>query len=314
MEVETDELDQLVTQALQHDGRASFSRIAEVLGVSERTVARRYQRLRGARVLRVYGHCRPEVVGGTNWLLRIECMPDAAERIASALAARANTNWVRLTPGGTEIVCGLRADADDVLLTHLPRMQRVVGFTAHCVLNRFRGEDPQWHDWDERLSAEQSAAFPRPVAATGLPQLDDVDRAVLDVLVVDGRTSLADIAAQVGVSESAARRRVRDLRESGALHFEVEFEPRAFGRHTEAMLWLTVQPSALASTGDRLAEHPEIAYSAATSGRTSLVASVICRDVSAFYAYFTHRIGAIPEVAQAESTLYSRTVKRQRGG
>lgn len=41
-----DPLDLKLLHALQIDGRAPFSRIAEVLGVSDQTVARRFRRLR----------------------------------------------------------------------------------------------------------------------------------------------------------------------------------------------------------------------------------------------------------------------------
>lgn len=48
MEMEShtfDQLDLQVLSALEVDGRASFSRIGAVLGVSDQTVARRYRRL-----------------------------------------------------------------------------------------------------------------------------------------------------------------------------------------------------------------------------------------------------------------------------
>ena len=53
--ITVDDLDRQVAQCLGVDGRASFSAIAEVLGVSDQTVARRYRRLRSAGVLRVVG-------------------------------------------------------------------------------------------------------------------------------------------------------------------------------------------------------------------------------------------------------------------
>src|ERR1700722_16375393 len=48
-----DALDLQLVYALQLDGRASFSLIGEVLGVSDQTIARRYHRLRSAGLLRV---------------------------------------------------------------------------------------------------------------------------------------------------------------------------------------------------------------------------------------------------------------------
>ncbi|MFI6833783.1 Lrp/AsnC family transcriptional regulator [Kribbella sp. NPDC050241] len=50
-----DDLDRAIAHALHIDGRAPFNRIAAVLGVSDQTVARRYQRLRSGGLLRVVG-------------------------------------------------------------------------------------------------------------------------------------------------------------------------------------------------------------------------------------------------------------------
>lgn len=58
-----DHLDRCLIQALQFDGRVPFSRIAEVLGVSDQTVSRRYTRLRTAGLIRVIGLTDPAVLG-----------------------------------------------------------------------------------------------------------------------------------------------------------------------------------------------------------------------------------------------------------
>ena len=50
---EFDQLDRQLLQALQLNGRAPFSRIAEVLEVSDQTIARRYSKLRSTCALRV---------------------------------------------------------------------------------------------------------------------------------------------------------------------------------------------------------------------------------------------------------------------
>src|SRR6195952_3076649 len=68
--VEFDDLDRGLLHALQVDGRAPFRRIAEVLGVSDQTVARRYARLRSTNALRVLGLVDPTTVGDIQWSVR----------------------------------------------------------------------------------------------------------------------------------------------------------------------------------------------------------------------------------------------------
>lgn len=138
-----DDLDRCLTHAFQLDGRVPFSRLAEVLGVSDQTVARRYHRLRSTGVVRVVGVPEVTKLGRVLWLLRVRCMPDAAGAIATALARRDDTAWVSLTSGGTEITCytsAPRQEADEgLLLGQLPRTPRVVSVTAHRLLRRFAG-------------------------------------------------------------------------------------------------------------------------------------------------------------------------------
>lgn len=75
-----DDLDRALLHALQVDGRASFRRIAEVLEVSDQTVARRYARLRAARALQVLGIGDPSIPRATQWLLRVRAASDTAAR------------------------------------------------------------------------------------------------------------------------------------------------------------------------------------------------------------------------------------------
>ncbi len=91
-----DELDRQLVRALQIDPRAPFSRIADVLGVSEQTVARRYRRLRADGYLRVLGLVSLRAAGATEWLVRIGCRPGGARRLADALARREERVRVRL--------------------------------------------------------------------------------------------------------------------------------------------------------------------------------------------------------------------------
>ncbi|HVT67409.1 MAG TPA: AsnC family transcriptional regulator, partial [Trebonia sp.] len=137
-----DDLDRQLTQCLGIDGRASFSAIAEVIGVSDHTVARRYRRLRTAGLLRVVGLRYPKAAGYANWFLRLRCVPGSGEAIAAALAQRGDTAWVQLLSGDTEVLCALRAGGPhgtESLLARLPRSGRIVAVTAYSRLHMFTG-------------------------------------------------------------------------------------------------------------------------------------------------------------------------------
>ena len=81
-------VDRQLVRALQLEPRASFSRLAATLDVSEQTIARRYRRLRRDGLLRIVGVVDPRALGQTDWMVRLRCRPDGALAVAEALARR----------------------------------------------------------------------------------------------------------------------------------------------------------------------------------------------------------------------------------
>jgi DNA-binding Lrp family transcriptional regulator len=314
--ITVDDLDRQLTQCLGADGRASFSAIAEVLGVSDQTVARRYRRLRSAGALRVVGLRYPKASGRPSWFLRLRCVPGSGEAIAAALAKRPDTAWVQLLSGDTEVLCSLRgdpADGTESLLTRLPRSGRIVAVTAYSQLHMFTGGPDALGFMDvlpvsrvEPLRV-QVRAQPGPPGADDASELDD---ALFAALALDGRTPYADLATATAYSETTVRRRMDQLREAGRLYFDLELDMPSFGFRSSTWLWLSVPPSHLAEVGTALAKFPEIAYVTATTGPANLSACVVCRDEESLYEFLTAKVGALPGVERVETALIIRTVKQ----
>jgi DNA-binding Lrp family transcriptional regulator len=312
--VTLDGLDHQLIQALQTDGRAPFSRIGAVLGVSDRTVARRYRRLREAGAARVVAQTDAWRTGEVRWYIRIRCTPDAALPVAQALARRPDTFWVQLMSGGTEINCvtqvGSADERDALLLQKLPRTPRVVGVSAHCLLHLFFGGALEYPALVDSLSSTQVDALrPEVLPAADATVLEDGDRRLIRALGEDARAGFPELAAATGWSESTAKRRLESLRRAGALYFDVDLDPLPLGFEAPAILWLSVPPADLAEVGGAVAAHPEVAFVAATTGATNLVASVVCRDVRALYRYLTERLATLPAIRSIETTPIIRTLK-----
>ncbi|GGW41951.1 AsnC family transcriptional regulator [Streptomyces lucensis JCM 4490] len=313
-----DELDRRLVHALQLDGRAPLKFIAEVLGVSDQTVARRYRRLRGSGAMRVLGLPDARRFGHIEWLVRVRCTPDTAAGVAGALARRDDTSWVSLTAGGTEIVCLTRAphraEGASLLLQKLPRTPRVVDISAHYILHTFFGGPTGWHGKTHALTDEQAELLrprlPEPPPRSARVEMREGDAELLAALASDGRAGYAELALATGWSESTARRRLEHLREMRALFFDVEIDATLLGYEADIMLWLTVPPAELVGVAEELSHHPEVVFTAATSGQSNLVAFLVCRDIDAFYDYLSTRIGALRTVSHVESAPVLQSVKR----
>ncbi|MEU9759287.1 Lrp/AsnC ligand binding domain-containing protein [Streptomyces sp. NPDC047985] len=59
-----------------------------------------------------------------------------------------------------------------------------------------------------------------------------------------------------------------------------------------------------------MGHHPEVAYATATTGRTDLLATVLCRDDEHLHDCLADRIGALPDVGTVETAPIIRTRKR----
>ena len=314
-----DLLDTQILHALQIDGRASFTAIANVLAVSDQTVARRYRRLHSAGAVRVRGLLEPSETGGTQWIVRIRCVPDGAGRLAEALARRDDTSWISLTGGGAEIICVVDApygfDRPVAVLDRLPRSGGVVAIDAHCVLHEFFGGTESLIGKNGPLTADQVRALrpvpPRRPAVVRPP--DPGDGRLLRALNHDGRATVTALAQATGWSQSAVHRRITQLTEARSLYFDVDFDQALFDLGMRAVLWLRVRADRLAAVGRTLADHPEVGYAAATTGATNLYCAVACPSPGALYTYLTVRIAALDGIQHVETAPITRSAKTSGG-
>ncbi|WP_371526295.1 Lrp/AsnC family transcriptional regulator [Streptomyces sp. NBC_01283] len=314
-----DPLDVKLLQALELDGRAPFSKIAAVLGVSDQTVARRYRKLVSDGNLRIVAVRDHEKLGQDQWMLRLRCAPDGADAIATALARRPDTSWIGLTSGGTEVVCctrpRTRTDQDELLLAKLPRTPHIVDIRAQQMLHRFFGGPDGWLMKHGPLSDEQVAALrctpPAPAVRDGAPlRIEPEDEPLVAALEQDGRATYPELQQATGRSESAVKRRLGALLASGVIYIDIEYADALIGLRVGTMLWITTAPWAMDSVGKALASHAEIAHATAVAGPSNLMATAVARDIPALYTYLSQKLGQLDGVQHVETAPFMRRVKQ----
>ncbi|MET3808191.1 DNA-binding Lrp family transcriptional regulator [Nakamurella sp. UYEF19] len=322
-----DDLDRKILQALQINGRAAFSLIGEVVGVSEQTVARRYRRLREQGVVRVVGLVDPTRLGQLDWMVRITCRPDASGALAAALARRDDVAWVSLTGAGNEIVASLRARTQDareeLLLRRLPKTEQVLDLAAAIVMHRFTGlYDNDWQAYRGGLGDQAVAALAharggqpdtvQPDARPSEPSeitsgatvpaapLLPEDQPLLAALARDGRTPISVLAKASGWSQGRTRRRLDTLIDDGALYLDVDLFMPALGFPLMAMLWMTVEPQHLDAFGNALVKESAVTFAGAITGSSNISAAVALTEVDSLYR-FVNRVGDLaPGLRQLE--------------
>ncbi|MGH3999264.1 MAG: Lrp/AsnC family transcriptional regulator [Pseudonocardiaceae bacterium] len=109
-------------------------------------------------------------------------------------------------------------------------------------------------------------------------------------------------------SAATITRRVAELRQRGALFFDVEMDDAFLGITASAMLWMSVAPAHLDRVATALAGYEELAFVTATTGPTNLLAHALCPDPEALHHHLTRRL-AFDTITSIETAPVLRTLK-----
>lgn len=99
-----DQVDRVLLQTLQRDGRTPFTQIAKQTGVSEATIRSRYQALVEDGVIRTVGMVDPYALGyQAPALLNLCVQPDKIDEIAQKIAAFPEVRYLANTLGSIDL-------------------------------------------------------------------------------------------------------------------------------------------------------------------------------------------------------------------
>jgi Lrp/AsnC family transcriptional regulator for asnA, asnC and gidA len=133
--------------------------------------------------------------------------------------------------------------------------------------------------------------------------LDDIDKAIIRELQLDGRTPYAKLGPAVGLSQAAVRQRVQRLMENGVMQVVAVTDPLMLGFTLEAMIGVEVDGD-LRAVASKVAHVDNVDYVVVTTGRFDLVVEVICRDHEELLHLINDVIRAIPGVRATETFTY----------
>jgi len=148
------------------------------------------------------------------------------------------------------------------------------------------------------------AIYPRAVL------LDDVSKAIIEQLQIDGRKSYSDIGRAVELSEAAVRQRVQRLTESGVMQIVAVTDPMQLGFYRQAMIGVkTIGDSR--EIADAIAAVDAVEYVVLTAGSFDMLAEVVCEDDDSLLELLNGSIRSIPGVVETEIFTYLQLKKQQ---
>lgn len=150
---------------------------------------------------------------------------------------------------------------------------------------------------------------PRATSAAKPVQIDDVSKAIIEQLQVDGRRSYAEIGKAVGLSEAAVRQRVQKLTESGVMQIVAVTDPMQLGFYRQAMIGVRVAGDTRA-VADKLAAMPSVDYVVLTAGTFDILAEVVCENDLDLITMLNSEIRTIDGVLSTETFVYLKLHKQ----
>jgi Lrp/AsnC family transcriptional regulator for asnA, asnC and gidA len=163
-------------------------------------------------------------------------------------------------------------------------------------------------DKGKATAVREQPAKVRANGAASTP-LDEIDKAIIRELQIDGRMPYAKLGPAVGLSQAAVRQRVQRLIDSSAMQIVAVTDPLAVGFTVEAMVAVKAEGD-LRKVADALAGIDEVTYVVITAGRYDIMAEVVCEGAEELLALVNDEVRAIPGVSHAETFTYLHLAKQ----
>ena len=144
-------------------------------------------------------------------------------------------------------------------------------------------------------------------------QLDHYDEKILDILSVDGRLPVTDLARRIGISKSPCRVRLQRLQEEGYIKgFRAIVDPGKLGLEHVAFVEVSLSDTrerALTAFNRAVMKIPEIEQCHMIAGSFDYLLKVRTADIQSFRRTLGESITMLPHVASTSSFVTMEAVK-----
>ena len=133
--------------------------------------------------------------------------------------------------------------------------------------------------------------------------LDDVDKEIVRILQVDGRTNNSEIARRLSVTETTVRKRLSALIEGNYIEVIAVPSPFLAGLNISAIIGIKTTLSHIREIAVAIAARPEVRYCGIAAGRSNLIVEAFFSDHDHLLRFVADFLGKIDGVVQVETSL-----------
>ncbi len=141
------------------------------------------------------------------------------------------------------------------------------------------------------------------------PEIDDLDKKLLQQLETDAKMSCAEISRELNVPETTVRFRINRLIESGVIRrFAALLDPGKIGFNVNGAILFKIEPAHLEGAAKQLASLSETKYLFQSTGEYDIVAVVFTHDM-AHLSRLVKDAKLIPGVKDARLSVITQLLK-----
>ena len=142
-----------------------------------------------------------------------------------------------------------------------------------------------------------------------LPQIDDLDRQLIEILSKDARTSNRRIAADLGVTEGTVRGRIRRLQKEGLIAFTAITSFELADNTKMAFIGAQVDVDRVRDVATQIAALDAINAVMVTMGRFNVTAICLFNELDRLHEISSEKILSIDGVHHVETSIAVKTLK-----
>jgi len=140
--------------------------------------------------------------------------------------------------------------------------------------------------------------------------MDSIDLKIMKIVRDHARTPNADIARRLEMAPSAIHGRIRKLEQAGVVTgYEAKIDPESVGVGLLAFVFVGVDEFGEMSSGDHLANIPEVLEVHHVAGEDCWLIKVRTKDTASLSRLLNETIGVIPNVTSTRTTVVLASVK-----
>jgi DNA-binding Lrp family transcriptional regulator len=301
-----DDIDTAVLNFLLADGKMTNRELAQRIGISESAVSVRLRKLINGGVI-VFTAVIDWEIAGFEWFVicRIKTRIRSPREVASDISRLPQCEAAAVVLGSHDIIAYCLA-ADRAELSHvIDRLSAIHGLA---------GLDIELATDTTVTQQGRQLFLAVDVPAIRLPspriELDDLDIAILQALIDDGRQSSRNIARSFDVSEGTVRARITRINQAGLARVVAMVEPVAFGvAGVIASISVRADRSRLDAIIKELLAMPNVVFAARCLGDSDLHLSVIGADPRELMDFVGKRVQSVDGVLAADTLLFVDVVR-----